>query len=156
MVPDESMVCYGLEYFCFEGDNLWSSSNETLTELGKHEIEKIGLAKADEILDSYVVRQAKAYPVYDQHYQTHVAIVKKGLQQFGGLIMTGRNGMHKYNNQDHSMMTAMLAVKNIIAGKQIYDLWNVNQDAEYLEAGGRGDDGGRKIPERLTGTVVNG
>ena len=149
MVPDESMVCYGLEYFCFEGDNLWNSSNETLTELGKKEIEKIGLATAGEILDSYVVRQPKAYPVYDQHYQANVSIIKKELQQFEGLIMTGRNGMHKYNNQDHSMMTAMLAVKNIIAGKQIYDLWNVNQDAEYHENGGRGEEGGRKIPEPI-------
>jgi hypothetical protein len=71
------------------------------------------------------------------------------LEQFPGLILTGRNGMHKYNNQDHSMMTAMLAVKNIIAGEQIFDLWNVNQDAEYHENGGRGDEGGRQIPRML-------
>ena len=149
MVPDDSMVCYGLEYFCFEGDNLWNSTNDALAELAKKEIEKIGLAKAVEITDSYVVRQSKAYPVYDHHYQKHVDIIRKELEQFGGLILTGRNGMHKYNNQDHSMMTAMLAVKNIIAGEQIFNLWNVNQDAEYHENGGRGDEGGRKIPGRL-------
>ncbi len=155
MVPDESLVCYGLEYFCFEGDNLWNSSNESLIALGKSELESVGIAKAIDVLDSYVVRQPKAYPVYDQHYQDHVAVIRKEMQQFSGLVMTGRNGMHKYNNQDHSMMTAMLAVKNIIAGKQIFDLWNVNQDAEYHEDGGRGaEEGGRKIPKRLTGASV--
>ena len=151
MVPDESMVCYGLEYFCFEGDNLWNSSNETLATLGKSELEKIGLGKATDVLDTYVVRQPKAYPVYDQHYQSHIDIIRKELQNFPGLILAGRNGMHKYNNQDHSMMTAMLAVKNIIAGKQIYNLWNVNQDAVYHEGGARGvEEGGRKVPKRIT------
>jgi protoporphyrinogen oxidase len=155
MVPDDKMVCYGLEYFCFEGDNLWTSSDQALAELGKKELEKIGLGKAGDVLDSYVVRQAKAYPVYDQDYQSHIDIIKEALQKFRGVILVGRNGMHKYNNQDHSMMTAMLAVKNIIAGKQIYDLWNVNQDAEYHEGGTRGaEEGGRKIPKRLVKPVT--
>jgi protoporphyrinogen oxidase len=150
MVPDESMVCYGLEYFCFEGDQLWNSTNEQLTTLGKLELEKVGLAKASDVLDSYVVRQPKAYPVYDQNYQEHVAVIRSEMKQYEGLIMIGRNGMHKYNNQDHSMMTAMLAVKNIIAGKPLFDLWNVNQDAEYHEGGDRGaEEGGRKIPKRI-------
>jgi len=150
MVPDDSMVCYGLEYFCFEGDNLWTSSNEILASLGKTELEKIGLAKATDVLDSYVVRQSKAYPVYDQHYQSHINTIRQEMNQWPGLILVGRNGMHKYNNQDHSMMTAMLAVKNIIAGKQLFDLWNVNQDAAYLEGGERGEEeGGRKIPRPL-------
>lgn len=149
MVPDDTMVCYGLEYFCFEGDGLWNSSNEELAALGKKELESIGLAKATDVVDSYVVRQPKAYPVYDQAYQEHVEVIKEGLQQFPGLILVGRNGMHKYNNQDHSMMTAMLAARNIIAGKNIFDLWNVNQDAEYHESGERGEEGGRKIPARV-------
>ncbi len=150
MVPDSSMACYGLEYFCFEGDGMWTSSDETLIELGKKEIEQIGLANAVDITDGYVVRQKKAYPVYDHFYATHIETIKTGLQNYKGLYLMGRNGMHKYNNQDHSMMTAMLAAKNIIAGDERYDLWNVNQDAEYHEAGARGaNDGGRMIPEKL-------
>ena len=151
MVPDPTMACYGLEYFCFEGDGMWTSSDETLIELGKKEIEQIGLANAVDITDGYVVRQKKAYPVYDHFYAAHIETIKTGLQQYEGLYLMGRNGMHKYNNQDHSMMTAMLAAKNIIAGEQLYDLWNVNQDAEYHEAGDRGaHEGGRMIPEKLT------
>ena len=153
MVPDPSMACYGLEYFCFEGDGMWTSTDETLIDLGKKEIEQIGLANAVDIVDGYVVRQKKAYPVYDHFYSTHVETIKTGLQQYKGLYLMGRNGMHKYNNQDHSMMTAMLAVKNIIAGEEVYDLWNVNQDAEYHESGERGaHDGGRMVP----GKVVEG
>lgn len=153
MVPDDSMVCYGLEYFCFEGDGLWTSSNEQLAELGKKELEKIGLGKASEVVDSYVVRQPKAYPIYDQFYQEHINVIRKGLQEFPRLILVGRNGMHKYNNQDHSMMTAMLAVRNIIAGKELYNLWDVNQDAEYHEGGERGEQGGRLIPQKLEDTL---
>jgi len=150
MVPDSSMACYGLEYFCFEGDGMWTSSDETLIELGKKEIEQIGLANAVDITDGYVVRQKKAYPVYDHFYVAHIETIKTGLQNYKGLYLMGRNGMHKYNNQDHSMMTAMLAAKNIIAGEERYDLWNVNQDAEYHEAGARGaNEGGRMIPEKL-------
>lgn len=150
MVPDPSMACYGLEYFCFEGDGMWTSSDETLIELGKKEIEQIGLANAVDITDGYVVRQKKAYPVYDHFYAAHIETIKTGLQSYKGLYLMGRNGMHKYNNQDHSMMTAMLAAKNIIAGEERYDLWNVNQDAEYHEAGARGaNEGGRIIPEKL-------
>ncbi|MCW3090349.1 MAG: FAD-dependent oxidoreductase [Ferruginibacter sp.] len=150
MVPDPSMACYGLEYFCFEGDGMWTSSNETLIELGKKEIEQIGLAQASEITDGYVVRQKKAYPVYDHFYAAHIETIKTGLEDYKGLYLMGRNGMHKYNNQDHSMMTAMLAAKNIIAGEELYDLWNVNQDAEYHESGNRGaHEGGRLVPEKM-------
>ena len=150
MVPDPSMACYGLEYFCFEGDGMWTSSDEVLIELGKKEIEQIGLAKSVEITDGYVVRQKKAYPVYDHFYADNIETIKSGLQDYTGLYLMGRNGMHKYNNQDHSMMTAMLAAKNIIAGEEIYDLWNVNQDAEYHEAGERGAHvGGRMVPQQV-------
>jgi protoporphyrinogen oxidase len=149
MVPDPSMACYGLEYFCFEGDGMWTSSNETLIELGKKEIEQIGLANAVDITDGYVVRQKKAYPVYDHFYAAHIETIKTGLQNYKGLYLMGRNGMHKYNNQDHSMMTAMLAAKNIVAGEELYDLWNVNQDAEYHESGERGvEEGGRMVPTK--------
>ncbi|NCT94952.1 MAG: NAD(P)/FAD-dependent oxidoreductase [Chitinophagaceae bacterium] len=150
MVPDPSMACYGLEYFCFEGDGLWTSSNEELIELGKKEIEKIGLTKGSAVVDGYVVRQPKAYPVYDQDYKDHVDRIRQALDQYPGLYLVGRNGMHKYNNQDHSMMTAMLAAKNIIAGKEIYNLWDVNEDAEYHEGGERGAE------QAVTGRIVPG
>jgi protoporphyrinogen oxidase len=150
MVPDDSMACYGLEYFCFEGDGMWNSSDEDLIALAKNELEKIGLGKAALVTDGCVVRQPKAYPVYDHHYKEHIETVKDALASYKGLYLTGRNGMHKYNNQDHSMMTAMLAAKNIIAGEDLYDLWKVNQDAEYHESGDRGaEEGGRLIPSRL-------
>ncbi|MCX6200836.1 MAG: NAD(P)/FAD-dependent oxidoreductase [Bacteroidetes bacterium] len=147
MVPDPSMACYGLEYFCFEGDGLWTSSNADLIELGKKEIEKIGLTKASAVVDGYVVRQPKAYPVYDQFYKARVDSVRDALANYQGLYLIGRNGMHKYNNQDHSMMTAMLAAKNIIAGKELYNLWDVNEDAEYHEGGDRGASG-RMVPQK--------
>ena len=151
MVPDPSMACYGLEYFCFEGDGMWTSKDEDLIELAKKEMAQIGLATADKILDGYVVRQPKAYPVYDHEYTQHIDVIKQGLTAYPGLYLVGRNGMHKYNNQDHSMMTAMLAVENIKAGEEVYDLWNVNQDAEYHEAGERGaGQGGRLVPAKIT------
>ena len=154
MVPDPSMACYGLEYFCFEGDGMWTSSNETLIELGKREMEQIGLAKAVDVVHGYVVRQAKAYPVYDKNYKENVDTIRHELDHYPGLFLVGRNGMHKYNNQDHSMMTAMLAAKNIDAGKNLYDLWNVNADAIYHEGGERGsEEGGRLIPARVENIV---
>ncbi|CAN5283478.1 NAD(P)/FAD-dependent oxidoreductase [soil metagenome] len=150
MVPDETMACYGLEYFCFEGDGMWQSSDTELITLGKHEIEKIGLATASAVTDGYVVRQKRAYPVYDHDYKENIMLVKEALRQYPGLYLMGRNGMHKYNNQDHSMMTAMLAVKNILAGEELYDLWKVNQDAEYHEEGeSAANKGGRMIPEKI-------
>jgi protoporphyrinogen oxidase len=154
MIPDPTMACYGLEYFCFEGDGLWSSGDEALIDLAKKELEKIGLANAGDVVDGCVVRQPKAYPVYDDDYAMHVNTVRAELQErFPTLHLVGRNGMHKYNNQDHAMMTAMLCVQNILAGKQVYDLWQVNQDAEYHEAGTAGAQNGatglRLVPTRV-------
>jgi protoporphyrinogen oxidase len=147
MVPDPAFACYGLEYFCFEGDGLWSASDMDLIELAKCEIAQLGLADYSEILDGCVVRQAKAYPVYDDEYATHVEAIRQEIEsRYPGLHLVGRNGMHKYNNQDHAMMTAMLTVKNILAGKKVYDVWAVNQDAEYIEAGPSGE---RYHPEKL-------
>ncbi|MEY2541199.1 MAG: hypothetical protein QOI22_801 [Verrucomicrobiota bacterium] len=136
MVPDADKACYGLEYFCFEHDGLWDSKDEELIELAKRELIKIGLAKEGDVLDGCVVRQKKAYPVYDDDYATHVATIREELDsRYPNLHLVGRNGMHKYNNQDHAMMTAMLCVENILADSKLYDLWEVNQDAEYHEAG---------------------
>ena len=152
MVPDANMACYGLEYFCFEGDGLWSSNNIDLIALATKEIEQIGLTNSSSIEDGYVVRQPKAYPVYDNYYKEHLNVIKESLKEYEGLYLIGRNGMHKYNNQDHSMMTAMLASKNIIAGKELYNLWDVNEDAEYQEGGDRGISSGilgRIVPEKI-------
>jgi protoporphyrinogen oxidase len=154
MIPEPGTCCYGLEYFCFEGDGLWSSSDAELIELAKREIVHIGLAKADAVLDGCVVRQAKAYPVYNDDYKKNVEIIRAALHEhYPTLLPVGRNGMHKYNNQDHAMMTAMLAVKNIVAGDTLFDVWQVNEDAEYHEDGNAGaqasGQGLRKVPERL-------
>lgn len=129
-------TCLGLEYFCFEGDGLWNAPDVELIELAKTEISKIGLVAVEDITDACVVRQAKAYPVYDDDYQTHVSAIRRDLEiSFPTLHLVGRNGMHKYNNQDHAMMTSMLTVRNIMAGKRLYDVWQVNEDAEYHESG---------------------
>ncbi len=154
MVPDESLNCYGLEYFCFEGDGLWAAPDEELIALAKKELAHIGLAKPEDVVDGCVVRQIKAYPVYDDDYATHVKTIRDELAaRFPNLHLVGRNGMHKYNNQDHAMMTAMLCVENIRAGRPIYDLWEVNQDAEYHESGDRGAQSGatglRSVPNRV-------
>jgi protoporphyrinogen oxidase len=140
MVPDPAYSCYGLEYFCFEGDGLWTSPDAALIELAKAEIHKIGLAAPADVVDGCVIRQAKAYPVYDDTYQDHVNAVRRAIEQdFPTLHLVGRNGMHKYNNQDHAMMTAMLTARNILAGERKYDVWAVNQDAEYHESGAAGE-----------------
>lgn len=136
MIADGISTCLGLEYFCFEGDGLWNSSDAELVALAKAEIEKIGLMKAEEARDACVVRQAKAYPVYDESYAANVQAVRLELAaRYPGLHLIGRNGMHKYNNQDHAMMTGMLTALNIVAGRVVYDVWGVNEDAEYSEAG---------------------
>jgi protoporphyrinogen oxidase len=153
MVPDQKMACYGLEYFCFQGDGLWSLNDEDLIELGKAEIHQIGLINPDLICDGYVVRQSKAYPVYDRDYKTNVNVIRSAIKLSSGLSLIGRNGMHKYNNQDHSMMTAILAAKNIIAGKEIYDLWEVNEDAEYHESGNKVEASSiieRNVPQNIS------
>jgi protoporphyrinogen oxidase len=136
MVPDERLSCLGLEYFCFEGDGLWTSSDEALIALAKRELAAIGLAREDEVEDGCVVRQKKAYPVYDDEYRLHVDTIREDIDaHYPTLHLVGRNGMHKYNNQDHAMMTAMLTVRNVLAGEALYDVWSVNEDAEYHEAG---------------------
>ncbi len=151
LVPDPKTNCYGMEYFCFEGDGLWTSKDEDLISLAKKELMQLGLAEEGDVLDGCVVRQKKAYPVYDQHYQDYVEVIRKELDaKFPTLHVVGRNGMHKYNNQDHAMMTAMLTVENIVGHQKKFDVWQVNQDAEYHEAGSAGDEklkeGGRLVP----------
>jgi protoporphyrinogen oxidase len=151
MVPDPTLAAYGCEYFCHAGDGLWTSTDSELTALAKREMGALGLLEEASVIDSAVVRQPKAYPVYDASYQHHVETIRRELRaRFPGLYVVGRNGMHKYNNQDHSMMTAMLAAKNVLAGHDVFDPWLVNQDAEYHEAGAAGaEETGRLIPRLL-------
>lgn len=154
MVPDPSIACVGLEYFCFEGDGLWSSADADLVELAKKEMAILGLCKPGDVIVGVVVRQEKAYPVYDDSYAANVVAMRTELEEkYPTLHMVGRNGMHRYNNQDHAMMTAMLTVRNIEAGARVYDIWGVNEDAEYHESG---DEGARTalaserlVPSRL-------
>jgi protoporphyrinogen oxidase len=153
MAP-EGYACLGLEYFCFEGDGQWTSADADLIELAKREIEKIGLIKAADVVDASVVRQPKAYPVYDDAYQANVEAVRAEFEaSYPTLHLVGRNGMHKYNNQDHAMMTAMLTVENILAGERKYNVWSVNEDAEYTEAGYSGAESALKserlVPRRV-------
>ena len=128
------MNCVGLEYFCFEGDGLWTSSDAELIALAKREIAQLGLVAAEDVVDACVVRQQKAYPVYDDNYRDNMAMIRLDLEtSFPSLHLVGRNGMHKYNNQDHAMITAMLTARNILAGERLFDIWEVNEEAEYHE-----------------------
>ena len=141
MVPDGGVACVGLEYFCFEGDGLWSMTDDDLVALATREMDRLGLVSPDKVTGGVVVRQEKAYPVYDEGYAANVAAMREELEAaHPTLHLVGRNGMHRYNNQDHAMMTAMLTVENILAGERIYDTWQVNEDAEYHEAGSEGED----------------
>ena len=154
MVPDPELACVGLEYFCFEGDGLWSMSDDDLVALATKEMAILGLCDPETVVGGAVVRQEKAYPVYDETYRDNVEAMRVELEEtYPTLHMVGRNGMHRYNNQDHAMMTAMLTVKNIIAGRRVYDIWNVNEDAEYHESGSEGEQAAlasvRDVPERL-------
>ena len=144
MVPDPANGCIGLEYFCFEGDGLWTTSDAELIELAKQEVGHLGLVNPNDVIDGTVVRMPKAYPVYDDSYQRGIDAIRGFLAEVPNLQLAGRNGMHRYNNQDHSMLTAMLAARNIVAAKTgagpYYDLWRVNVDEEYHEAGAIGMD----------------
>lgn len=136
LVPDPDQNCLGLEYFCFKGDGLWESTDEELVRLADEELIQLGLVTAGHVIDGTVIRQPKAYPVYDDSYEERVALIRSWVDQKApGLHLVGRNGMHKYNNQDHAMMTALLTAENILAGEQRWDVWRVNQDAEYHELG---------------------
>ncbi len=151
MVPDQSKTCLGLEYFCFEGDGLWMMPDGELIALAKEELARLGMCSPAEIVDGVVVRQRKAYPVYDDAYQVNVAVVRDYLAKaLPNLFLAGRNGMHKYNNQDHSMMTALLVARNIATGSTL-DPWKVNADAVYHEdvRVGERDFTGRLVPERV-------
>jgi UDP-galactopyranose mutase len=131
MVKD-GRTCLGLEYFVFEGDELWSMADEDLIALGTRELAAIGLVDSADVEGGYVVRMPKAYPVYDSGYVERVETIRRFLDsEVPNVHPVGRNGMHRYNNQDHSMLTALLTVENLFG--ESYDTWNVNVEAEYHE-----------------------
>lgn len=140
MVPDPNVTFLGLEYFCFEGDGLWNMKDEDLIALGKKEIDQIGLADAREIDDGCVVRMPKAYPIYDGKYKEAVEVIRPWIQGLDNIWSAGRNGMHQYNNQDHSMMTALMSARSLM-GTEDRDAWEINHNAEYLEE--------RFVPKRV-------
>ncbi len=131
MVPEQGVTCLGMEYFCFEGDGLWTTDDAELIALATKELEKLNLAPKAKVIDGTVVRMPKAYPIYDAEYSGHVDTIRGHLDSVNNLQTVGRNGMHKYNNQDHSMYTAMLAVENMLGAN--HDVWSVNTDLEYHE-----------------------
>lgn len=132
MSPDPSRTSLGLEYFCNEGDSLWNRTDEDLVRMARAELESIGLARAEDVEDGCVFRIGKAYPLYDVECAGHVATLRAFLAGFSNCQLVGRNGLHRYNNQDHSMVTGLLAVRNALFGAG-HDLWSVNTDEEYHE-----------------------
>jgi len=133
LVADKNTVWIGLEYFCAEGDELWNMNDMDMINLATSEMERMGLIEKDDVIDGTVIRMKKTYPGYFGEYK-NFNIVRKFFDNFDNLFLIGRNGMHKYNNQDHSMLTAMVAVDNIKAGiKDKSNIWAVNTEQEYHE-----------------------
>ncbi len=148
----DGRTCLGMEYFVFEGDDLWSMSDEDLVTLATKELVEIGLVDASDVDCGYVVRMPKAYPVYDDLYHAAVETIRTWLAEaVPNVYPVGRNGMHRYNNQDHSMYTAMLTVENILDGTH-HDVWSVNVEAEYHEELNRPTASGGSRPSASGGT----
>ena len=131
MLPDPNTASIGMEYFCQEGDGLWTMSDEDLRKLATEELAVLGLAERDEVIDAAIIRQPKAYPVYDGEYKDALDIVSGWLKKFENFQTVGRNGLHRYNNQDHSMLSAMYAARNILGAS--HDVWDVNVERSYHE-----------------------
>src|SRR3990167_6569350 len=148
MVPKSDLTCLGLEYFCSKKDELWNKADDKIIEIAVKELEFLGFINKTEVLSRKVIRVTEAYPVYDRGYLSKVQIIRKYLQNFTNLQVVGRNGMHKYNNQDHAMMTGLLAARNIMGGK--FDLWRVTSDAVYDDKKGKVVTVGERLtPKRL-------
>ena len=145
MVADPSQTCLGMEYFCNKGDRVWEMADLDLVRMAAQEVDQIGLARASDVVDGRVVRVPNAYPVYDGDYKTHRETIKDWLNgYFKNVYPAGRAGLHTYNNQDHSMMAAILSVRNATE-QAMLDVWNINTDEEYGEEG----QGQRQVEERL-------
>jgi protoporphyrinogen oxidase len=132
MVPDPDKACVGLEYFCFAGDDLWTMADDDLVALASAELEQLGLAKKGQVERGFATRVPKAYPIYDADYAERVRVIRAWLETIDNLQQVGRNGLHRYNNSDHSMLTAMRAVDNLLTGSR-HDIWDVNAESVYHE-----------------------
>jgi len=132
MVPDQKLSSLGLEYFCNVGDEVWNQDDADLIELGKREVDQLGLAKYESIEDGCVFRVENSYPVYDSDYRSHLTHLREFVESLDNIQTVGRNGLHRYNNQDHAMLTGMLAVRNMLHGED-HDLWAVNTEQVYHE-----------------------
>ena len=132
MVPNDTDTSIGMEYFCFEGDETWSMADDELVAMATRELAKLHLARADQVKFGFVVRVHKAYPMYDVEYPERVRTIRGWLEGIENLQQVGRNGLHRYNNSDHSMLTAMRAVDNILLGTN-HDIWAVNAEGVYHE-----------------------
>ncbi|MGH7916499.1 MAG: NAD(P)/FAD-dependent oxidoreductase [Candidatus Binataceae bacterium] len=153
MVPDQRYTVLGLEYFCFDSDSLWNSSDAELLAMGTRELAHLGLVDPAHVGDGTVVRQRAAYPVYDGDYRCAVDTIRGFIdRELPNLQLAGRNGMHKYNNQDHAMMTGLMAARNVMGGA--YDQWRVNADALYLEEDAVDAPTSRMVPRRLVHSSV--
>ncbi|MCS7315474.1 MAG: hypothetical protein RMI94_09485 [Bryobacterales bacterium] len=137
MSPDRARTCLGMEYFCSAGDPLWRMDDADLIELARRQLETLGLVPALRVSDSAVVRMQRAYPVCDGPYEAALQSVRDFLADVPNLRVLGRDGMHRYNNQDHSMLTGVLAARNVPGAR--YALWSVDVDEEYLEQGSAPD-----------------
>ena len=155
MVHNAGQSGLGMEYFCSRGDDLWEMPDAELIALATRELGMLGLADTTKVRDGVVVRQEKAYPVYDGEYRRHVDVIKNYLGTIENLQTIGRNGLHRYNNQDHSMQTAFLAVRNILG--EHHDLWDVNTERSYHEDFQTSDKDGKSIPtQKGAGHTSNG
>jgi protoporphyrinogen oxidase len=132
MVPDPTKACVGMEYFCFAGDDLWSMDDDDLVALAAEELERLRLAPKSKVERGYAIRVPKAYPIYDADYAERVRVIRTWLDGIDNLQQVGRNGLHRYNNSDHSMLTAMRAVDNLLSGAE-HDIWAVNAESVYHE-----------------------
>ena len=132
MVPDPSKACVGLEYFCFQGDELWEMDDDDLVKFGMRELEQLGLVRSDQLEFGFVERVPKAYPMYDAEYAERVQSIRGWLDKLDNFVQVGRNGLHRYNNSDHSMLTAMRAVDNLVLGTK-HDIWAINAESAYHE-----------------------
>ena len=137
MVPDPRMTSVGMEYFCTRGDELWNMPDGELAALASRELSAIGFSKADEVVDSFVIRQPGAYPIYNDNYREQIGVIREYLATIDNLQTVGRNGMHRYNNMDQSMMVGRLAADNLFGAE--HDLWAANEENEYLETGREND-----------------
>lgn len=151
MVPEPHTTSIGMEYFCDKDDDLWKLTDRELADIAMSELSFLGLADSKDVMDFYVVRQPYAYPIYDEIYQENLGIIRKYLNSFENLQTMGRNGMHRYNNMDHSMLTGMLAAKNVFGAA--HNLWEVNEEEAYLEEDIKDREVTLPLSEELVGRI---